>query len=86
MTKKKQKNKAHENKDRCPVNAFRIYRSKRSDSLNKDDSSFFLAVNHVSNREYYHAWFEEMSMGINHIYSLTKKWYNLVRILRVVGN
>lgn len=41
--------------------------------MNKDDSPFFLAVNHVSNREYYHAWFKEMPMGINNIYSLTKK-------------
>jgi hypothetical protein len=62
IKKKRTKAWAHENKDRCPVNAFRIYRSKRSDSMNKDDSSFFLAVNNVSNREYYHAWFEEMSI------------------------
>jgi len=65
---------AHENKNRCPVNAFRIYRTKRPDSMNKDDSPFFLVVNHVSNtREYYHAWFKEMPMSINNIYCLTKK-------------
>jgi hypothetical protein len=37
--------------------------------MNKDDSPFFLAVDHVSNtREYHHAWFKEMPMGINNIY------------------
>jgi hypothetical protein len=80
MTLKKKRTKAwaHENKDRYPVNAFRIYRSKRPDSMNKDDSPFFLAVNQVSNREYYHTWFKDMPVGINHIFSDKKQFRPLL--------
>ena len=67
---------AHPDKNRCPVNAFRIFQDKRPTKVNKDDSPFFLSINHVVNRQYYHAWFKESPMGINTIYSLTSKLVN----------
>lgn len=64
---------AKSDKNRCPVNAFRIYCSKRPEKMKKVDSEFYLTVNHISERQDYHAWFKETPMGINYIYGLTKK-------------
>ncbi|CAC5407260.1 unnamed protein product [Mytilus coruscus] len=44
--------------------------------MTKDDSPFFLSINHVVNRQYYYAWLKESPMGINTIYSLTSKMVN----------
>jgi hypothetical protein len=63
---------ANDNPNRCPVNAFRILTSKRPAKMMKPDSSFFLSVNHVSDRQPHHAWFKETAMGVNHLYGLTK--------------
>jgi hypothetical protein len=41
---------ANDNPNRCPVNAFRIFTSKRPAKMMKSDSPFFLSVNHVSDR------------------------------------
>jgi hypothetical protein len=63
---------ANDNPNRCPVNAFRIFTSKRPAKMMKLDSPFFLSVNHVSDRQLHHAWFKETAMGVNHLYGLTK--------------
>lgn len=46
---------ANDNPNRCPVNAFRIFTSKRPAKMMKLDSPFFLSVNHVSDRQPHHA-------------------------------
>lgn len=58
--------------ERCPVNAYRLYASKRPPSMCEPDSPFFLAVNCKSPNKG-QEWFKKSAMGINHIYSLTKK-------------
>jgi hypothetical protein len=63
---------ANDNPNRCSVNAFRIFTSKRPTKMMKTDSPFFLSVNHVSDRQPHHAWFKETAMGVNHLYGLTK--------------
>ena len=63
---------ANDNPNRCPVNAFRIFTSKRPAKMMKTDSLFFLSVNHVSDRQPHHVWFKETAMRVNHLYGLKK--------------
>lgn len=72
---RKFKPKAWENKDnlqRCPVQAYNIYKDNRPQSMMKADDPFFLSINHVQNRRPETAWFKSCGMGINHIYGLLK--------------
>ena len=64
----------HENPNTCPVNALRVFRSKRPGSMMKTDSPFFLSLNysHTLIGQKQNEWYKAMPMGINHLYKLTK--------------
>ena len=60
----------HENPNTCPVNALRVFRSKRPGSMMKTDSPFFLSVNYsytlIGQKQ--NKWYKAMPIGINHLF------------------
>lgn len=54
--------------DRCPVKAYKIYRSQRPPQMNTSDAPFVLSINHRRTAKTH--WFKNMPMGRNHIYGL----------------
>ena len=70
----------NEDKERCPVNAYKIYASKRPEQMNHPDAPFFLSINMHDPRED-SAWFKNSPMGINSIYGLTKSMKQKSKLL-----
>lgn len=57
--------------ERCPVNAYKIYRSQRPEDMNNPEAPFFLSINHRHTEKT--LWFKSTPMGRNHIYGLVSK-------------
>lgn len=58
--------------ERDPVEAYRIYASKRPEQMRSDDSPFYLAINHTKLTNSSKPWFKTAPMGSNKLNSLMK--------------
>ena len=58
--------------ERDPVEAYRIYASKRSQQIRSDNSPFYLTINHTKLANSSKPWFKTAPMGSNKLNSLMK--------------
>lgn len=61
-----------ENRNRCPVTAYKIFAEQRPEPMKHPDSPFFLSINHKYAAKPNSLMFKNCPMGINHIYGLVK--------------
>jgi hypothetical protein len=61
-----------DNLDRCPVALYNLFKSKRPKEMLESDSPFLLTVNILAPRPG-QAWYKNLPMGINKIYSIMKE-------------
>lgn len=61
-----------ENKERCPVEAYKIYKQQRPHEMMNPDAPFFLGINALRSPNSQQPWFKNQPMGKNHIYKIVK--------------
>ena len=67
--------------ERDPVRVYKIYASKRPESMKTDDSPFYLAVNNLQPSSLsIRAWFKAQPIGVNKLNSLLKDMVNEARL------
>ncbi|XP_071108325.1 uncharacterized protein KIAA1958-like [Haliotis cracherodii] len=59
-----------EDLERCPVNAYKLYRQRRPPASCTSDSPFFLAIN--NNRKEQSYWYKNAPLGVNKLYGIMK--------------
>ena len=67
---------ASNDKSRCPVEAYKVYREHRPTEMMTEDSPFFLSVNALRKKGSLQPWYKNQAMGRNHIYKLVKNMVN----------
>ena len=62
-----------EDKSRCPVEAYKIYKLHRPNDMNTPEAPFFLSINHMRNpNKPDQCWYKNCPLGKNQIYKLVQ--------------